>query len=67
MELPLLVDFLYINRGRAPNKLAAGTRRMCPRSLTVASSAANHLLPWQTICESRASIVSQRCQDTTVL
>jgi len=30
MELPLLVDFLYINAGRAPDKLEARTPENVP-------------------------------------
>lgn len=49
MELPFLVDLLYINGGMWQT-WDQESLKMCLRSFSESSSNTNHLLPWQTIC-----------------
>lgn len=63
MELPFLVDSLYINGG-VWQTWKQELLKMCSRSFSESSSNSNHLLPWQSI---RGFIVLQRHQNITGL
>lgn len=62
MELPLLVDFLYVDGGRVPGELAAGSRRKRAPSRGLFGCQ-----PSVTVANCLRAIVSRRCQGAAVL